>query len=679
MSIQYIKIYQPLRGLTGPAGPESSGQVILATDAATAAEAARDAAIVAKDTAVAAADGIVIDVDAIAANRIATNADVVTSGNNATSSTSSANTASASASTAVAAADLALVYATNISHALVFKGDWDASTGAPPTPVGDPNEFADVYRITVSGTINTTLYSVGDMIIWDALKDLWFKGSGSGAGGGDGIGEAPIDGTPYVRQDAGWSVLVVPDGVNTATQTALNGKVDDGQVLTNVPLGAVFTDTDTVYSHPATHTLSQISDAGTSASKDVAITGDASATEVVLGNDTRLVALSASGILTSIKTVDGTGSGLDADLLDGNEATYFAPQVTTYSKVETDNLITGVISDRDWKEAVTSFADLATTYTSPVEGWAASVNDEDTIYRYDGSAWIAISGGTVPLATGAIDGKLASSDFTKIQGIEVGATADQTASEIKSLYESGADTNAFTDSNLSKLSGIESGATADMSAAELLTAIKTVDGSGSGLDADTLDGHDTAYFALAATTDTSAEVDAKIAAGNGALILLETINISGSPTEIDIQLPVGYSSYHIDLIAVKATSVITSGTMFRTSIDGGTTFATTGYDYARSYNSSIGNGVLVSPAVNNNAFFLAWAQDTISGRIDLYDPRAVAVSPAKWSVIGVEPTSVQSGEGAGIKNTVESVNAISLLYQSGSTFASGKIRVFGVA
>ena len=40
----------------------------------------------------------------------------------------------------------------------------------------------------------------------------------------------------------------------------------------------------------------------------------------------------------------------------------------------------------------------------------------------------------------------------------------------------------------SKLDGIESGATADQSASEILTLIKTVDGSGSGLDADLLDG-----------------------------------------------------------------------------------------------------------------------------------------------------------------------------------------------
>jgi len=47
----------------------------------------------------------------------------------------------------------------------------------------------------------------------------------------------------------------------------------------------------------------------------------------------------------------------------------------------------------------------------------------------------------------------------------------------------------------SKLDGIESGATADQTASEILTAIKTVDGSGSGLDADLLDGIQASSFA----------------------------------------------------------------------------------------------------------------------------------------------------------------------------------------
>ena len=54
----------------------------------------------------------------------------------------------------------------------------------------------------------------------------------------------------------------------------------------------------------------------------------------------------------------------------------------------------------------------------------------------------------------------------------------------------------------SKLDGIESGATADQTASEILTLIKTVDGSGSGLDADTLDGISSASFLRSDTSDT---------------------------------------------------------------------------------------------------------------------------------------------------------------------------------
>ena len=58
-------------------------------------------------------------------------------------------------------------------------------------------------------------------------------------------------------------------------------------------------------------------------------------------------------------------------------------------------------------------------------------------------------------------------DHSKLDGIEASATADQTASEIKTAYENNSDTNAFTDTLLSKLNGIESGATADQSSEEI--------------------------------------------------------------------------------------------------------------------------------------------------------------------------------------------------------------------
>ena len=53
-----------------------------------------------------------------------------------------------------------------------------------------------------------------------------------------------------------------------------------------------------------------------------------------------------------------------------------------------------------------------------------------------------------------------------------------------------------------KLDGIESGATADQTASEILTLIKTVDGSGSGLDSDTVDGIHASSFVRSDTSDT---------------------------------------------------------------------------------------------------------------------------------------------------------------------------------
>lgn len=62
------------------------------------------------------------------------------------------------------------------------------------------------------------------------------------------------------------------------------------------------------------------------------------------------------------------------------------------------------------------------------------------------------------LQTEPSEGAFANGDKTKLDGIETGATADQTGAEIKVAYEAEADTNAFTDALSTKLAGIETGA-----------------------------------------------------------------------------------------------------------------------------------------------------------------------------------------------------------------------------
>ena len=120
--------------------------------------------------------------------------------------------------------------------------------------------------------------------------------------------------------------------------------------------------------------------------------------------------------------------------------------------------------------------------------------------------------------TGTVDGRDVASDGSKLDGIESGATADQTASEIKTLYESNSDTNVFTDDDHSKLAGIESNAKDDQTASEILTLIKTVDGAGSGLDADTLDGVNSTSFLRSDAAD-SASQDITFNGGGGAVTI----------------------------------------------------------------------------------------------------------------------------------------------------------------
>lgn len=89
-----------------------------------------------------------------------------------------------------------------------------------------------------------------------------------------------------------------------------------------------------------------------------------------------------------------------------------------YSKNEVDNKISQVVVNLDWKETVNTFNDLTSAYPNAVEGWTASVKDEDVIYRFDGTKWNQISGVQMPLATEDLDGKMSSSDKCKLDNIE---------------------------------------------------------------------------------------------------------------------------------------------------------------------------------------------------------------------------------------------------------------------
>ena len=129
-----------------------------------------------------------------------------------------------------------------------------------------------------------------------------------------------------------------------------------------------------------------------------------------------------------------------------------------------------------------------TTYLTFVDGATGTQGIEtDTGLTYNPSSGNLVIGGTV-------DGRDLQTDGTKLDGIESGATADQSNAEIRAAVEAASDSNVFTDADHTKLNAIEASATADQTAAEILTLIKTVDGAASGLDADLLDGQTGTHY-----------------------------------------------------------------------------------------------------------------------------------------------------------------------------------------
>jgi len=111
----------------------------------------------------------------------------------------------------------------------------------------------------------------------------------------------------------------------------------------------------------------------------------------------------------------------------------------------------------------------------------------------------------------------------------------------------------------SKLDGIESGATADQTASEILTAVKTVDGAGSGLDADLLDGQHGSYYTSYTDTAIANLVDSAPAT-------LDTLNELAAALGDDAN----FSTTVTNSIATKVSKsgdTITSGTSIGLTIN----------------------------------------------------------------------------------------------------------------
>ena len=251
------------------------------------------------------------------------------------------------------------------------------------------------------------------------------------------------------------------------------------------------------------------------------VTGNITVTGTVDGRD-----LAADGAkLDGIE--QGSGNGFDADLLDGQEGTYYLDftNATNLPDPQIDVAITGKVTGT----GTTTLTDLG---NGTINITAELANTAVTAGSYGGSS-------AIPVITIDEDGRITAASTQGVLGVSgldwhSANTTLQLETNDGSVFN--ADIHQFGELDINgnitisgtvdgrdvstdgaKLDLIEASATADQTAAEILTAIKTVDGTGSGLDADLLDGQhasDIISSASAAASNNINDATITVTAGN---------------------------------------------------------------------------------------------------------------------------------------------------------------------
>ena len=176
----------------------------------------------------------------------------------------------------------------------------------------------------------------------------------------------------------------------------------------------------------------------------------------------------AADVLTKIKTVDGAGSGLDADTLDGANSTFF----TNASNINTGTLGTGRLSG---------------TYPISISG---SADRLDGLQGTDLTSNNYVQGrfSSNNYVQGQLSTKLNSSSYTAADVLTKIKTVDGSGSGLDADTLDGLNSTSLSSNNYVQTQLGTKLNSSSYTASDVLTKIKTVDGSGSGLDADLLDG-----------------------------------------------------------------------------------------------------------------------------------------------------------------------------------------------
>ena len=168
-----------------------------------------------------------------------------------------------------------------------------------------------------------------------------------------------------------------------------------------------------------------------------------------------------TGNITTSGTFDGRDVSVDGAKLDG---------IATGADVTLNEISAGTNVTISAGGVISSTASGGLAHvvddTTPQLGGNLDLNSNDIT----GTGNLNFTGSVT--LSGTVDGRDVAADGTKLDGIEAGATTDQTAAQIKTAYESNSNTNAFTDADQTKLNNIEASAdvtdTANVTAAGAL-------------------------------------------------------------------------------------------------------------------------------------------------------------------------------------------------------------------
>jgi hypothetical protein len=232
--------------------------------------------------------------------------------------------------------------------------------------------------------------------------------------------------------------------------------------------------------------------------------------------------VTSTGNIVVTGTVDGRDVATDGTKLDGIEA---GADVTDTTNVTA----AGALMDSE----VTNLAQVKAFDSADYATAAQGATADAALPKAGG----ALTGAVTTNST--FDGRDVATDGTKLDGIEVGATADQTAAEIKTAYESNADTNAFTDADNTKLAGIEASAdvtdTANVTAAgAVMDSELTSEASVKALNQGVATTDSPAFAGLTVDTDTLAVDSTNNRVGIGTATPSTILDVKGAAARIRI-------------------------------------------------------------------------------------------------------------------------------------------------